>query len=359
MKAMHRKNNFDFLRLLFASFVIISHSYSLSGTKGCDWLCQISNDQISFSFIGVKGFFTISGFLIFQSLERSSDLLNYYWKRFLRLFPGLVVVLLLTVILARFVYENSNVSYLANKGMWTYIPNNLSLYKMQATIDGVFTNNPYKAIINGSLWTLPYEFTMYILLSFLFFSRKHVFLTRALLLFTFGFLATGNILSRHSSETHEFILSSKLFLDLGAYFMGGSLLASIKIEKKKYLGLLAFISLLLVIISLLFSHFGLVSFFTLPVIIIFFGLKSTIIISGTGNKIGDLSYGIYIYGFPVQQTLVYYFKLHYLSLMLSSIIISFFLGYLSWHLIEKKALKLKKNTPGRAFLRRSGLQNPI
>ena len=57
-------NNFDFLRLIFASFVIITHSYPLSGIKECDLMCQISNGQISFSYIGVRGFFVISGYLI-------------------------------------------------------------------------------------------------------------------------------------------------------------------------------------------------------------------------------------------------------------------------------------------------------
>ena len=55
----YRKNNFDFLRLILASFVIITHSYPLSGVKECDYLCQISNGQVGFSYIGVKGFFVI------------------------------------------------------------------------------------------------------------------------------------------------------------------------------------------------------------------------------------------------------------------------------------------------------------
>lgn len=100
-----RKNNFDFLRLIFASFVIITHSYPLSGVKECDWLCQLSNGQISFSYIGLKGFFVISGYLIFQSLQRSDNIIDYFWKRVLRLFPALFIVLLLTIILTPFVYE--------------------------------------------------------------------------------------------------------------------------------------------------------------------------------------------------------------------------------------------------------------
>lgn len=81
---MH-KNNFDFLRLLFAFFVIITHSFSLSGLRECDALCKITPNHINLSYLGVRGFFIISGYLIFQSLVRSKGLIDYYWKRILRL----------------------------------------------------------------------------------------------------------------------------------------------------------------------------------------------------------------------------------------------------------------------------------
>ncbi len=162
---VYRKNNFDFLRLIFFFFLIITHSYLLSGNIAeCDLLCQFSNGQVSFSYIGVKGFFTISGFLIFQSLERSKNIIDYLWKRILRLFPALFFVLLFTVILVPFVYQ-SNIPFLQNKSLLSYIPNNLMLYRIQFGISGVFESNPFKSTINGSLWTIPYEFTMYILLS--------------------------------------------------------------------------------------------------------------------------------------------------------------------------------------------------
>jgi peptidoglycan/LPS O-acetylase OafA/YrhL len=128
----NRKNNFDFLRLLFASFVIITHSYPLCGIFECDWLCQITNGQVLFSYIGVKGFFVISGYLVFQSLQRSNNILDYYWKRCLRLFPALFVVLFLTVVLSPFVYE-SDIPFFHNKSLLTYLPNNLSIYNIQYT----------------------------------------------------------------------------------------------------------------------------------------------------------------------------------------------------------------------------------
>jgi peptidoglycan/LPS O-acetylase OafA/YrhL len=61
------------------------------------------------------------------------------------------------------------------------------------------------------------------------------------------------------------------------------------------------------------------------------------------RKIGDMSYGIYIYSFPIEQTFMYYFKFNIYELMISSLVVSIIFGYLSWHFIEKKALKYKKD----------------
>jgi peptidoglycan/LPS O-acetylase OafA/YrhL len=75
------------------------------------------------------------------------------------------------------------------------------------------------------------------------------------------------------------------------------------------------------------------------------GLLPVYGISNVTKHLGDLSYGIYIYGFPVQQTLVYYFGMDHISLIFTSLIISAMLAYLSWHLIEAPALKLKNLKP--------------
>ncbi|WP_213279602.1 hypothetical protein [Chryseobacterium indologenes] len=76
-----RSNNFDFLRLVFASLVIITHSYALSGATQGDPLSQLTNSQMEFSYLGVHGFFIISRYLIFKSLLRCKGLLDYYWKK--------------------------------------------------------------------------------------------------------------------------------------------------------------------------------------------------------------------------------------------------------------------------------------
>ena len=91
-------NNFDVLRIVFAWFVVVSHSYFLNGSSISDPLGWATNNYLIFSYIGVKGFFVISGYLIFQSLIRSRSLMEYLTKRALRIFPALVVAVCLTLV---------------------------------------------------------------------------------------------------------------------------------------------------------------------------------------------------------------------------------------------------------------------
>lgn len=120
-------------------------------------------------------------------MQRSSCIGSYYWKRFLRLFPGLIVVLTLTVILGFFVYDGTFLSYLSNRSMPLYFPNNLSLYNLQFGIAGVLK----RAAINGSLWTIRYEFSFYLLISVLFILRDRNKVVNTILISIYSFMFIG------------------------------------------------------------------------------------------------------------------------------------------------------------------------
>ena len=264
---MHR-NNFDFLRLIFAIFVIVSHSYPISGadiTTG--WMHKLTDGQVELSYIGVRGFFIISGFLIFQSLVRSRNVLDYYWKRILRLFPALFVVLVLTVMLGPLVYE-SPIPYFKNHDVLTYLPNNIILFRIQHTIAGVFENLPFKSAINGSLWTITYEFTLYILLSFLFVFKKNMRMIHVILIVSFLFLFISKVFFDAQLGKHHFLsMGGSSFLDLGAYFVGGSLMASFEMEKLKINNLAILLGLLLLCLSIYFHAFRVLQYFSMFLIV--------------------------------------------------------------------------------------------
>jgi peptidoglycan/LPS O-acetylase OafA/YrhL len=337
---MHR-NNFDFLRLAFALFVIITHAYALTGLPENDWLAQITRGQTSFSDVGVSGFFVISGFLVFQSLLRSNNPFEFYWRRFLRIYPGLLVMLLLTVLLAPFVYQYPLKDYFTDRSVLGYIPKNMSVFKLQYNINGVFENNPFPNVINGSLWTLPYEISIYLLLSVSFLMRGSSRLLKVILICLFILLTAGSIFFLKDLSKFILVLNMDHFFHLAAYFLAGSVLAVFGIENFRHKRIVIYVAVLLLVIALYFSVYEYAKHFLLPLLIICFGLSATRYVSGIGGYIGDLSYGLYIYAFPVQQTLVHFFELNYLELMLVSFLVTLVFAYFSWHVVEKNALKLK------------------
>lgn len=345
---MHRSNNFDFLRLLFASFVIITHSYPLTGNKECDLFCQIFNGQSNLSYIGVRGFFVISGYLIFQSLLNSKTILNYYWKRVLRIFPALIAVLMLSTIFCFFAYTGFN-NYWSNSSTWTYAPKNIFFYfYSQPEIDGVFEGNRYRPAINGSLWTIPYEFTGYLLVSCFYFIRKRDTLLKlflgiivvVLLIFAMYFPNRGG---NFNFIADFFGLGNNLFINLFCYFFMGSFLATLKLEKlsQKTKYLFFFISIIATFISLKLNVFDQVQFVGISLSTIFFCISSTPYLNRTGKILGDLSYGIYIFSFPVQQFIEYFYKPSVLEMIFVSFAITVILAHFSWIFIEKQALKFK------------------
>lgn len=342
---MIKINNFDFLRLLFAIFVIITHSYPLSGDKGFDGLGAVTGGNLQFSYVGVKGFFIISGYLIFQSLLRSKSWVDYFWKRILRLFPALFIVLFLTVLLLPFVYDGT-VCYYENKKVYSYVFRNLSLIKLQYSIPGVFEKNVYGMAINGSLWTICYEFTMYALLSvFIFFKSKRA-VVGVLLVFMYVIFFVFYFLFSSMFAFHFYDLNSTHLSELGLFFLGGSLLAFFNYGTFKFINTaIVFSGILIFVSEMFFQDSSVFRVLLWPVFIIGIGERATPLISQVGTKIGDLSYGIYIYGFPIQQTLMHFYHLNAIELMFLSIPISMLFGYFSWHLIEKKISHYKNTCP--------------
>lgn len=335
---MDRQNNFDFLRLLFASTVIFSHSFPL--TKNPEIISVLTNGQIGLGGLSVEIFFIISGYLILNSLKFSKTALNYFWKRCLRLYPALIVMLIFTLIVIYFVYQGDNI--FLEKNFWSYVPNNLRLYRTQYNVTGVFENNLYPGAINGSLWSLCYEFTMYIfiLLLFPFKNNKKVLVSILLIFFLFTTYAHYFNQTLFLDAFHKIKLESNLIYKLASFFIAGSLLSLIDLNKYNTLPIK--LSLFAIILATIFFNFyATISIILVPIFILLVGLSFSKILNYIPNKIGDISYGVYIYGFLVQQTLMNYYNFNPYVLCVLSLIITYFLSYLSWHFVEKKCIKYK------------------
>ncbi|UOK43781.1 MULTISPECIES: acyltransferase family protein [Flavobacterium] len=281
------KNDFDFLRLIFALFVVIAHSYPLSGNLVAkQWIYQFTGGQIELSNIGLNGFFIISGYLIFQSLERSKSIISYFWKRILRLFPALLVVLLLTILLAPMVYE-STTPYMQNREVFSYLPRNLFLYDLEYNIKGVFDHNPYPSAIIGSLWASCYEFSMYLLLGFLFFIKNNrvrfVLLFLAFLLMFFDY----NFLMEQYGAIYRFGMQVSSFFNLGTFFVAGALLGVSRVETIKYKEGLLLLLFVMILVALQFNFYDATKHILLTLFVLLFGLVAIHPISKT-NVLGNL-----------------------------------------------------------------------
>lgn len=146
------------------------------------------------------------------------------------------------------------------------------------------------------------------------------------------------------SKISFFDIQFNHLFNLGTFFLGGAVLATYNFElilkNNIYKYTTFFILFLAIFISIKLNYYNNFKHILLTGLILLFGLFSFYPINNI-NKIGDLSYGIYIYSFPIQQTLMYYFKFSTYKLIYLSIILSLIFGFISWHLVEKKALILK------------------
>jgi peptidoglycan/LPS O-acetylase OafA/YrhL len=321
--ADRRRNNFDVLRLVFAGCVVFSHSFALLGQgEPVVWGRTLGN-------LGVLGFFTLSGYLIAQSFQRRTSVPQYLGNRFLRIFPGLVVALVVANVLGGLL--------------------------------GHFAKNPVPYIVDGPVWTLTWEVICYLVLAAL--GVLGVLNGRG---FPAFYAAAWMLFLANIGNTSDFFLAiAPMFLMFGA----GALFA-VHLDQLHWgwvvaagVGLLATLKYGAIVDATRIADpwvpflYGptvtpemvqrvmfMVSF---PIVVIWLG-KAT----RPGWRLrDDLSYGSYIYGWPVAQTVVFYsmrwhVRLNAPELFLITAVITAPIAFLSWRFVERPSLRLKR------FLRR-------
>lgn len=344
-----RKNNtFDYIRIILALFVIVAHSYPIFfGIGASDVITSKVLRTESLGGIAVIGFFILSGFMITQSILHCKNMKEFILKRIVRIFPALIVMLLLTVfVLGPMVYQGNIVDYFKNASVWKYLGQNINLFANTAySIEGVFPNNPYPGAINGSLWTLKHEFILYIVLIVL--SMCTVLKNKKAMLALTGVSILTYVLSIPLKPvlgclTHiGVIMEISQFVKLAMYFFIG---ASIYLYKDKIkMSFPYFVFAVIILFTgmcLNVTKYALI--ITMPYIIMYLGTFK--FSKNFLGKIGDFSYGLYIYAFPIQQLLVFYFKnnLTIWTYMLSATVVTSIFAILSTVLIDNNTKKLKK-----------------
>lgn len=340
---LRRNNNFDLLRLAAAVFVFLSHCFGLR-QSGPDWLYQVTGHRYVFSDLGLIIFFSISGFLVCRSLVTSRSIKQYLRNRFLRLWPAFAVCTLFTVLVIGMVFTTlSPGDYLSHPQTVNYLLRNSTLLSSTHWLPGVFDG----MAINASIWTIPIEVRLYILLVLTYLAFRLRF-KQFLLVLTIIAWVTWIIVpidvKREWFRSH--VIRS---VNLGLFFQWGACFYLYK-EKLPF-KLSIWLALFAYWLALHIWFPGYVKGMEHP-----FFVYSFLWVAMGWKKIpffrSDISYAFYLYAWPVQLIVhkLYGQQLGLAAYMLIAGSGITLLAILSWHLVEKKALSFKQVIPTRKTL---------
>jgi peptidoglycan/LPS O-acetylase OafA/YrhL len=327
---------FDGLRLLAASAVLFSHSYALVRTDQTEPLVELTGGRLGLGGIAVLTFFAMSGYLVTQSWVSDPSPIRFMTRRALRIVPALALVIVVSFgLIGPLTTELLLREYFSNWQAWTYL-GKILIYPTQYGLPGVFDHNPDPVVVNGSLWTLRVEFGLYVgvaVLGYFALMRRWISVALAALFWIVSALLLQTSFLSGIPFRHQ-----AMFLFLNAVpFFAGAALAQSKLDPRIFLGITA----ALVVTTALAVHTS-----YLAILLVASLPFAVILIARYGRCdlrwFGDYSYGIYLFAFPAQQTVVHFLPdIQPIKLALYAGIVTFACAFLSWHLVEKHALALK------------------
>lgn len=332
-----RDNNYNLIRFLAALAVLISHSYPLFyGDPGTEPLKKITGKSLGS--LAVDIFFLTSGFLIMASFIKRRSTINYFWSRAIRIFPALWVALLVTLlIIIPLSHPTTAQSILSSSEATGYLlKNSILIARIEHTIPGVFDSTPYKSAINGSLWTLPWELYCYLAIAIGISLLTSVAKKYWRLIYSSGAL----VVFLYCIRIDYLELNNSIVLNIVFMFYIGSLFYHH--SRKVILSpAILYICVLSLITNFIYIKSVTIYFLTAPYILFYIVYipKGKIRLF---NRLGDYSYGVYIYAFPIQQLIIQCLpNISFNQYVLTCSAITIIMAWLSWNLIERNALKLK------------------
>jgi peptidoglycan/LPS O-acetylase OafA/YrhL len=341
---LHRQNNLDALRLVAAASVIFSHSFLLAeGTQTKEPLWAATGGQCVLGVVGVFVFFVISGYLITQSFEQTRGAGRFVTKRALRIFPGLAgCIAVCGFVVGPLVTTLPLEEYFASPLLYRFVAGNLVLDVEQNRLPGVaFSPYDVGGIVDGPLWSLPCEVLMYALVLVL--GLMRLLRTKLIVaLILLGMAAIWGDVSRTGLLGSDLLGSTAWLLaffavGMAIYRLGDRCPWDWRLAVAAALGLVA--AAQLGVFILCFPLLG--GYLTL-----YLGFCRRLPVMPAA-RYGDLSYGLYIYGWPIQQLVVWWgdASLAWWQVFALALPITAAVAFLSWHVVEAPALALK---PGRA-----------
>lgn len=323
------RNNFNLIRLVAAWLVIYGHAWAITGSSGGDLVTRLTRFKFAGG-VAVDIFFVVSGFLIASSLERNS-VRAYLAGRALRILPALVACVLLCVfVLGPLVTTAAD--YWRHPDTWRYLWVNGSLWSNTYFLPGVFEGNPNPAV-NGSLWTLPIEARLYLALLLagvlsLLAPRRYSPLWALALTCIYALAVWRHPLPDHLSN----------YAWTCAFFITGT---AAWVNRTR-IPLTPWLALALLVVCAAargtawfhLPYFALIAYGTLYLAL---GLRLPPI------KRHDLSYGLYLYGWPAGQIVQSMTPAGPLQNTAWTTVLALALAAASWFLVERPALRLKRH----------------
>ena len=351
--------NFDAIRLWAAVSVILTHSYLIGENTQEKEALELAVGRIGG--LGVRVFFILSGFLITRSRIHSPTTWRFVWKRILRIYPAYAAsIVVVALAIAPFFSEKSISAYYLDRSLWHGIFHGLIFsYEYYYVIGVEFYSDPSNlgSVLNGVLWTLQTEVLLYIGVAILFALGA----LRAWVVLSIAIIA---VCARLADAYIYINIADTIFLNFWGLtygapgFFAGAFLYFLcrRFEPRTDLALVlasVAVGLLLVDTSLLlpFSADGTKLFPALAAYpVIWLGFHPTPI-PGQAMRFGDLSYGIYVFGWPIQQTTRAIVgdglsgEVFFLVFMPAILLVAM----ASWRWIEEPALRLKNLSQPRSY----------
>ncbi|HHS9742997.1 TPA: acyltransferase family protein, partial [Raoultella ornithinolytica] len=325
-------NNLDLIRLLASISVIIYHSFALNPQWGIIDPVKSLFGYITTGGLAVKVFFFISGLLVTNSLLSRKSILQFITSRSLRVFPGLAFVVTITAFIIGLIFTSLPISeYFKSNQPILYVLKNM-LLETQYFLPGVFEKNSHG--VNGSLWTIHYEVLAYITLGSLYLiglgKARWLASLLCLIIIIEPFMPYKGMLFASSDNNAIYLLAPSFAL--------GALLA---INKNSY-RTNVYLPFLLFIAQFIFNNEVISSLLMcISMCLLMLHISSLKMVIGLNLK-HDISYGVYLWGFPIQQIISQNLSVPPIVNITASILLTIAVAFASWFLIEKPSLKLAK-----------------
>lgn len=325
-------NNFNLLRFIFASMVIVSHAPELKyGNRDSEILTQIFG-TISFGELAVDSFFIISGYLIMKSWITKPNFSAFLLSRFLRIFPGFAVASLICALVVAPMYGST--TYFNDFSTLKYIKSLATLH--QPKIPEVFSGTYYPKI-NGSMWSISFEFSCYMLVLACgvigLLRKRQIWAGISLIFVAMYILDRTGAFSLGEAARH---VRCGMAFSIGGcfYLFKDNIPWSMKIMAPALVGFFTLLfcdAIAEVAASILWGY-----------VIIYYANTGKSLLAF--NKLPDVSYGIYLYAWPINKILLWHYpQMNQYTSIVAVLTLSIGAGILSWYSVEKPSLRIKKH----------------